>query len=137
MLCNEESVKFFNASLGARVLIALALQAIPRCLDSILRHCDACRCAMRSKHPPRVLDACDALVLKSPTLLESGRVVMPISEVGVPLRDRLRCVRDTFKQRGMKALDELLLLLDRDTDRSQSLVLLPGAPGAQVSMSNQ
>jgi len=136
MICEKAAPKVFNASLGVRVLIVLTIELIPHSLNSRLLHCDACRKAMSSKHDPSwpkgedaketpsVLSACEALVLKSPTLLDSGRVRLPSSDVGPRLRTRLRVVRDAFTQRGCKALDDLLMLLNRD-DRSQSLLLLP------------
>lgn len=95
---------------------------------------------MRSRSPPTtgpfLIDACAALVLSSQPLLDSSRVVIPDDEVGLSFRGRLRVVRNAYAERGLEALDELLLLLNR-SDRSQSLVLLPGAPGAHVSISNQ
>jgi hypothetical protein len=121
----ESTAKFFKANIGTRVLLVLTLASIPRSINSALIHCDACRSAMTSsKDPswpkdetatkkPSVLTACADLVLQTPVLLETGSVLLPASEVGVPLRNRLRTSRDAYTQRGLRALDNQLLLLNR------------------------
>jgi hypothetical protein len=131
MLCGVDSKKLFNATLGARVLLCLALKYIPRCLDQSLRHCDTCRSNMRSSlikgwptgvegnSREEVIQACESLVLRSPELLQTGHVLLPLEEVGVAIRKRLRLVRDDHFERGPRALDDRVLLLNRD-DRSGS-----------------
>jgi len=148
-----ESTKFFNISIGVRSMIALVLRCIPPGLDSIeMRQCAACRkctdssyCSkwVKESKSNKVDDDCARLLVRSPQLEGTITFKMPQRSLGefVPLRDGLRSLRDSHCARGLPALDEHLILLDRSVDRRRrdpsTWEFLPAVPGADVVISAQ
>lgn len=138
-----ESSRFYRIDLGSRVLIALAAGHFPRGLNFAgMAACTACYKALTSSESSKwssgsakstVIFDCERLVLKSPALTGTALVQLGAGE---GLRIACRRLRDEHAQHGMGALDPKLMAFNR-SDRSDSWCLMPGAPGANVSISNR
>lgn len=123
--------------------MVLAFGRIPRGLNySGMCACNACYKALTSTQSNKwpagstrstVISDCEGLVLHSPAL--TGAALVQLGG-GEELRSACRRLRDEHAQRGVSALDSNLMALDRG-DRSGSWRLLPGVPGADVSLSNR